>query len=496
MPTIRYSVGMPTIGAVSGRVDRDLLRLMGVLLVGASVALLDTTIVAVAIGDLTRVFGTTVSTAQWATTGYLLAMAAAIPMMGWLTDRWGARRVWLVTLSLFLVGSVLCGLAWSIESLIVARVVQGLGGGLILPLVQAILAGAAGPQRMGRVMGLIGIPGQLAPILGPVLGGMILGSLGWRWIFLVNVPLCLLAIALAGRHLHVTYKDGTARLDWAGALLMIPATVAILAGLSVIDDVSSASADPIALLAGGAVLLAGFVLHAGRRGDNSILDLRLLRLPSFSVATALMFLSGVCLYGPMLLLPLFYQQTRGVPVSDVGLLLAPQGIGLMVGLWVAGRWADRIGPRIAGLAGALLAAAGVTVFVVASDASLFVLSAGLLALGAGLGGVGVSVSATSYRDVQPTAIPRATSLLTIVQRVGASFGTVVIAHILHQRLAAVGATAGHSAVDGAFTYTFAWALGFLALVLVVVLFLPAAPPPLSPITDTRKPESRTATCEP
>ncbi|MFA1546941.1 DHA2 family efflux MFS transporter permease subunit [Actinomadura chokoriensis] len=477
---------MPTNAGVE-RLDRDLLRLMGVLLAGASVALLDTTIVAVAIDDLTRAFGTTVSMAQWATTGYLLAMAAAIPTMGWLTDRWGARRVWLVTLSLFMAGSVLCGLAWSIESLIAARVLQGLGGGLILPLVQAILAGAAGPRRMGRVMGMIGIPGQLAPILGPVLGGVILGSLGWRWIFLVNVPLCLLAIALARRHLHVTDARRSVPFDWAGALLMIPAIVAILAGLSAVGELQSASAGSIVLLTGGMGLLAGFVLHAKNNGDRAIIDLRLLRLPSFSVATVLMFLSGACLYAPMLLLPLFYQQARGVPVSQVGLLLAPQGLGLMAGLWAAGRSADRFGPRIVALAGAVLAGTGVTVFVVAGDAPLFVLSAGLVALGAGLGGVGVAVSATSYRDVRPTAIPRATSLLNIVQRVGASFGTVVIAGILHQRLAAGDADAGQGAVDAAFAHTFAWALGLLAVVLVVVPFLPAAPPPLPPARATGRP---------
>lgn len=496
MPAIRYSVGMPTTAVGGERLDRELMRLMGVLVAGAVVALLDTTIVAVAIDDLGRAFGTTVSTVQWATTGYLLAMAAAIPMMGWLTDRWGVRRVWLMTLVLFLVGSVLCGLAWSVESLIAARVVQGLGGGLILPLVQAILAGAAGPQRMGRAMGMIGVPGQLAPILGPVLGGVVLGSLGWRWIFLINVPLCLLAIALSHRHLRVTDTRGPARLDRTGALLLIPAIVAILAGLSAIEELSGASAvGPVVLLIGGVVLLAGFVLHARGRGDRAIIDLGLLRIPSFSVATVLMFLSGVCLYGPMLLLPLFYQEARGMPVSGVGLLLAPQGLGLMAALWVAGRWADRVGPRAVALAGVLAAAVGVTVFVVASDAPLAVLSAGLVVLGAGLGGVGVAVSATSYRDVRPPAIPRATSLLNIVQRIGASFGTVVVARILHQQLGAADTVAGRGAVDGAFAYTFAWVLGFLAVVLVVVLFLPATPPPLPPPTDTRDSERSTTACE-
>lgn len=474
-------------------VDRSLLRLMGVLLVGASVALLDTTIVAVAIADLTQALDTTVSTAQWATTAYLLAMAAAIPMMGWLADRWGLRRVWLVTLWAFLTGSVLCGLAWSIESLIAFRVVQGLGGGLILPLVQAMLADAAGPLRVGRVMGLIGIPGQLAPILGPVLGGIILGSLGWRWIFLVNVPLCLLAIALTHRHLHPAGARRPVGLDWIGALLMVPATVAILAGLSVIGDRSTAAAVPLALLAGGAVLLAGFVAHARRRGNRALLDLRLLRHRSFSVATGMMFLSGVCLYGPMLLLPLFYRQARGLPVAEVGWLLAPQGLGLMAGLWLAGRYADRVGPRIVALTGTVLAGAGLGVFVFGGGASLVVLSAGLVVVGAGLGSIGVAVSATGYRDVERGSIPRATSLLNVVQRVGASFGTVVVALILHRQLATFDQPVSAAAIDRAFTHTFAWTLGFLGVAFVVVLLLPTGPPLPPPSTDTRDPGTRTTT---
>lgn len=470
---------MPARAPADDRIDRDLLTVMGVLLVGASVALLDTTIVAVAIAALTRVFDTTVQAAQWVTTAYLLAMAAAIPVMGWLTDRWGARRVWLGVLGVFLAGSVLCGLSWSIESLVVFRIVQGLGGGLILPLVQAILAGAAGPRRMGRAMGLIGIPGQLAPILGPVLGGLILDSLGWRWIFLVNVPICLLAMALSVRHLRPGGAPRRTSLDWVGALLMIPATVAILAGLSEIDDVLGRSPLPGLLVGGGAVLLAGFVVHALRRGDRALLDLRLFRHRSFGVATAMLFSSGACLYGPMLLVPLFYQQARGIPAADVGWLLAPQGLGLMGALGVAGRCADRIGPRIVALGGTALVGVGLAVFAVAGGAHLAVLSLGLVALGAGLGGIGVAVSATSYRDVSPAAIPTATSLLNVVQRIGASTGTVVVALVLHLELTGLDPAAKTQATVAAFAHAFAWTLGFLAVVAALAPFLPATPPPRS-----------------
>ena len=473
---------MPAIVADPERLDRDLLRLMGVLVVGAAVALLDTTIVSVAIEDLTRAFSTTVATAQWATTGYLLGMAAAIPMMGWLTDRWGPRRVWLGTLWLFLLGSVSCASAWSIESLIVFRVMQGVGGGLILPLVHAVLVSAAGPRRLGRVMGLVGIPGQLAPILGPILGGVVLGSFGWRWIFLVNLPLCLIALVLAFHHLHVPDHRTRVRLDLVGALLLIPSTVAILAGLSAAGEWATKPGRAVALLAGGTLLLCGFVLHARRLGHLALIDVRLLRHRSFALATVAMFLAGVCLYGPMLLLPLFYQQGRGVEVTEVGLLLAPQGIGMMAALWAAGRWTDQTGPRSVAVAGVLLAGGGTAVFVVASDTPLTVLSAALVSLGAGLGAIGVAVGATSYRDVEAAAVPRATSLLHVAQRIGASFGTVVIAFVLQRELSTTRPQASQAFVLEAFEDAFSWTLGFLVVVLLVVILLPAKPP-TSPIPN-------------
>lgn len=484
---------MPTVQTRSSEIDRDLWRLMGILLIGASAALLDTTIVAVAIDDLTTAFDTTVGTAQWATTSYLLAMVGAIPMMGWLTDRFGGRRVWLATLWVFLAGSLLCSVAWSIGSLIAFRVVQGLGAGLILPLLQAILAGAAGPQRIGRVMGTIGIPGQLAPILGPVLGGLIVSTLGWRWIFLVNVPLCLLAIVVAHRRLHPALAPSRTKLDLSGASMIIPSLVAMLLGLTLFAESTVAPATSLSLLAAGAVLLVAFVVHAARLGDRALLDVRLVQRRSFLVATAMMLLAGACLYGPMLLLPLFFRQARGVAAADVGWLLAPQGVGLMIGLWLAGRWTDRAGPRVVALVGTALAGSGLTVFASAPDAPVPALIAGLTALGAGLGGIGVAVAATSYRDVEPAAIPRATSLLNVVQRVGASVGTVVVAIILDTQLDHV---ADGESVGGAYARTFVWTIGLLAVAAVVVLFLPSAPPPPSPTASASASPSLSPTSRP
>src|SRR5580658_10015128 len=179
----------------------ELKRIASVVILGSIMSILDTTIVAVALDTLAKDFRVTVSTIQWVTTGYLLALAVVIPVTGWAVDRFGAKRVWMLSLTLFIVGSSLCGLAWSANSLIAFRVLQGVGGGMLLPVGQSMLARAAGPQRMGRVMSIIGVPMVMGPVLGPVLGGLIISNYSWRWIFYVNVPIGIVALALSARTL-------------------------------------------------------------------------------------------------------------------------------------------------------------------------------------------------------------------------------------------------------------------------------------------------------
>ncbi|MFG6200142.1 MFS transporter, partial [Nonomuraea sp. JJY05] len=181
--------------AASAVAARALLPLTATVLVGAMAALLDTTIVAVALDELARDLAAPVTMIQWVTTSYVLAMTAVIPLVGWSVGRFGARAVWLTALGLFLLGSLLCGAAWSAGSLIAFRTLQGLGGGMILPVTQLVLARAAGPERLGRVMGKVGFVGQIAPISGPVLGGVLIDTWGWRWVFFVNVPLILVSMA-------------------------------------------------------------------------------------------------------------------------------------------------------------------------------------------------------------------------------------------------------------------------------------------------------------
>lgn len=201
--------------------DSDLLLISAVVVIGAIMSILDTTIVNVALETLGRDLHSSLDDVQWVSTGYLLALAVVIPLTGWTSERFGPRRVWLTSVTLFVLGSVLCGLAWNLESLIAFRVLQGLGGGMVMPVGMILLTQAAGPARVGRTMSIIGVPMLLGPVIGPVLGGLIVDNTSWRWIFFVNVPVGIVALVMGARWLpRVNASENPGRLDWRGLALL------------------------------------------------------------------------------------------------------------------------------------------------------------------------------------------------------------------------------------------------------------------------------------
>src|SRR5438270_8080109 len=202
------------------RIEAHVWRISLVVIVGSIMSILDTTIVNVALATLGRDLHATISEIQWVVTGYMLALAAVIPVTGWAARRFGGKRVYLVSLVLFVIGSALCGLATSTSQLILFRVLQGVGGGMIMPIGQLMMAEAAGPKRMGRVMSIAAVPVMLAPILGPTLGGVIVQNISWRWIFFVNVPIGLIAVVAALRLLPRVERAPADRLDFRGLVLM------------------------------------------------------------------------------------------------------------------------------------------------------------------------------------------------------------------------------------------------------------------------------------
>ena len=218
------------------RIDPATWRIAGTVVLGGIMTSIDTTVVNVALDDLTGDFHASVASVQWIATAYLLALAIVIPLSGWATDRFGAKRIWIGAVALFLVGSMLAGAAWSLASLIVFRVLQGLGGGMIMPVGMTLITRAAGRARVGRVMSILGVQQLLGPVLGPVLGGVLVEHAGWRWIFYVNVPVGIVATAAAVRFLPRAIADPSCRLDSRGVLLLSPGIAAVVFGLSGISE--------------------------------------------------------------------------------------------------------------------------------------------------------------------------------------------------------------------------------------------------------------------
>jgi EmrB/QacA subfamily drug resistance transporter len=354
------------------------------------------------------------STIQWVSTGYLLSLAMVIPLAGWLSERFGSKRVWMISVAVFALGSALCGTASSAGSLIFFRVLQGFGGGLIMPVGMSVLAQTAGPRHMGRVMSVIGMPMLLGPVLGPVLGGLIVTNAAWQWIFYVNVPIAALSLILAARLSNSTEGRADAgRLDWPGVVLLCPGLAGIVFGLAE-TETSSGLSSPSAWgpIAAGAVLIALFVRHA-LRARRPLIDLHLFRSVGFSAAAATTFLLGGALFGSMLLLPLYYQVDRGASALSAGLLMAPQGIGAALVMPISGRLTDRIGGGRVAVSGiAVMTLATIPLVTVGATSSYAWLAVVLALRGVGLGGSMMPTMASAYAVLRSDQVPGATSILT------------------------------------------------------------------------------------
>lgn len=456
---------------------KTLRRLALVVVLGTFVVQMDGTMMGVALNSIGRQFAVDVPTLQWVTTGYLLSMTMAIPVTGWAMNRFGARPVWLASLTLFGLASLGCALASSAGALIAVRVVQGFAGGALVPLGQALLAQGAGPGQLGRLMSAIGLPAMVGVVFGPVVGGVIVTNVGWQWIFWINLPLIVIALFASFRYLPVTGPSAEAqRLDRLG-LALLPTGLALLvyavsrAGSEGSFDVPSVIV-PLAL---GSLLVVGFLIH-GVRSDHALIDVRLFRRRTFAAASAVMFLLGFAMFGLVLLVPLYLQQARGWSALHAGALALPQGLGMAVGLVVSGRLTSRVGARRLVLVGVALTLTGLAMLTRVSDdtSQVFLGAAGLVA-GLGLGATTVPATTTSYRDIPRSAVPGATSAIRIVQQLGGSFGAASLAVVLQQEIRSLPSAADPSGLSQAYATTFTWCLVIAALAILPALLLPPDP---------------------
>jgi EmrB/QacA subfamily drug resistance transporter len=481
-----------SVPSAADALDRETLIVAGVVMLGAVMSILDTTIVNVAIDHLAVVFDSSLTTIQWVVTGYTLSLAAVIPASGWAADRFGTKRLYLGSLVLFTLGSALSGLAWSAESLIGFRVLQGLGGGMIMPAVMTIVTRKAGPHRMGRIMGVLGVPMLIAPIIGPILGGWLVDDASWRWIFFINLPIGILAFVFGHRVLDTDEPQPRHRLDWLGMLLLSPGLALLIFGLAESSSDGFGSARAWGPVAAGAVLIAAFFVHSWR-GEAPLIDIRTFTQTRAGAAAGVFLLFAVAFFGALLLIPLYYQSVRGASALDAGLLLVPQGVGAMITMPIGGRLTDRYGPWWLPAVGMPLLVIGIVPFAFVTATTSYVVLCGFgFVLGLGMGLALMPTMTAAMQAVPPSAIARTSTAMNIIRQGGASIGTAILTVILsaeinhHLHLHAAAGHGGFGAVQrlsptqaahvrgplaAAFGDAFVWALVLLALAFVPALVM-------------------------
>ncbi|MFG3208278.1 MDR family MFS transporter [Streptomyces tendae] len=484
-------LGAAPAAAGPDRVDPAVWRIGATLVVGALAVVFDTTVVSVALGDLATAFDAPLATVQWVSTGYLLAVFVTIPLAVWAQSRFGGRRLWVGALGGFLLGSVLSALAWNATSLIVFRVVQGLAGGIMMPLMATLLMQAAKGRHPGKVMAIITAPTALGPVLGPVLGGLVLHLADWRWMFFVNIPFCVVGGWLALRNLPDDRPEPggpRVRLDVVGLLLLCPGVTALVYGLSRVEGSAGfTGATVLVPLLGGLVLVGGFTVRSLTRPGGSLVDLRLLRHRAVASSATLLFLGGIALYGPMMLLPLYFQQIRGEDALGAGLLLIPQGAWALLARGLAGRYMNRVGPRrVAVAAFTLVAVATVPFAFVTAGTGGTPLMAALFVRGIALGAAMIAPMGAAYVGLPHQEIPDAGVITRVAQQIGGSVGIAVLAVVLQH--ASLGAH-GPGALADAFEQAFWWSAALTALAVPLCLLLPGRPRPPSPTGPARTGEA-------
>lgn len=457
-----------TANAPAPAIGRPVWRLAWVIVTGAFLSGLDASVTNVGLDSIGTALGAGLSRVQWVTNGYLVAFAVSLPLCGWLGKRVGPGRLWLAGLAVFTLASGLCALAPGVNALIVLRVCQGLAAGLLIPAGQTVLGQAVGVARLGRVMSTVGFAVSVAPAVGPVVGGLVLDALSWRWLFLINLPIGAVGLLL-GRRLVPRDRpaDGAPPLDRAGLAAVsggLPLLVYALTMWGSAGTLADARVLPPLLL--GLAAMTAFVLRT-LHSRYPVTDLRLYRDPVYAAAGAAALTSGALLFGTGLVFPLYFQMLQHTGVIETGLRLLSLGGGTALVLPLSGRMVDRFGGgAVAGCGGLLAVAVTLTFALLDTDGGPLAVQVLLLVFGAAVGLLAVPPGIASYKRVPPDRLPDATTQVNIVQRVGGAVGGALFAVVLAAQLP--------SETRQAFHTVFWWLAGTSTAALVCALVLHVA----------------------
>ncbi len=406
-----------------------------VALIGAFMSILDSSIVNVAIATIMHVFSTTTSVVQWVSTIYLLALGVVVPMSGWLGDKLGFKRLYMLAMAVFVLGSMLCTLSWSINALIAARVIQALGGGMIMPTTMAMVYRMVPKDRIGRAMGIFGIALLVAPAIGPTLGGYLVEYVDWRWIFTINLPIGVIGLFLSYFLLPDFETVEAGRFDVPGAVTSAIGLFSLLLAFTKGPSWGWSSERIILLFYVGLSSLGLFV-YLELTSPHPLLELRVFKYATFTFANLTIVVTVIGMYAGLFYLPLFLQTARGLGAFQTGLLMMPGALlsGLVMPL--SGRLYDRIGPRWLVVGGLLLLAFltftfhRLTLYTSATTVMVWVMLRGPVIAFANM-----PAQTASIAVIPQELVGRASALTNIISRVSSSFGLAVLTSIMTNRTA-------------------------------------------------------------
>lgn len=408
---------------------------MFVVVIGTFMAVLDTSIVNIAIPKMMQVFAVGTKEIQWVLTGYMLAMGVVIPITGYIGDTYGYKRLYIAALFFFTLGSALCGLAWSNNSMVAARIVQAIGGGMMMPASMTIIYNTFPLEERGMALGIWGISVMVAPAIGPTLSGYLVEYFNWRLIFTINIPIGIFGIIMASLFLKESVRRPHASFDFPGFITSAVGFFALLLALSKGNDWGWSSAKTLFLFWLSALSLTLFA-YFELKSPEPLLDLSVLKSPTFSMSLIITMINTIGLFGGLFLFPIYLENLRGYPPMDTGLFMLPAALASALVMPIAGRLYDRVGAKpvvLLGLTLAITSSYGLSHININTELWRVQILLVLRAMGIGFSMMPVN---TAGLNSLPTAkVGRASAINNTMRQVSSSLGVAIITTIVNQRMA-------------------------------------------------------------
>ncbi|MCM3174573.1 MDR family MFS transporter [Paenibacillus sp. MER 99-2] len=436
---------------------------------GAIAPMLDSTMVNIAVNQLTKDFHTTLDTIQWAITGYILALAIAVPVSGWLMNTFNGKKVFVGAVIAFGVISVLVGVSWDISSFILFRLLQGFSAGVITTLMFTLLVKTTGQQYLGRVMAIVSTPMIFGPILGPIIGGFIVQAASWQWIFFINVFIVLISAPfMMSKIPDFEPFNKESKLDLVGIIVLSSMSVALIYGITKAADHATFNNHETILWMGIGLALAIIYLVYNRiKSNQTVLPMNLFAHRNFAASSAGLFLANIAIMGPMLILPLFFQTFRDFTMIQTAAALIPQGVGMLITRPFIGKMIDKVGAKYVLIASLILSLIGSIPFIFISDTtSMIWISVILFIRGVSVGGISLPLMSEAYTGLDSKQLPEAGVGINIIENLGSSFGSAIIATSVATALQGLHPTIAHQ-LHG-------YHIGFLvATIILALIFIPS-----------------------